>query len=67
MTANLKFFLKGVLPPKLRNHLKRLKRHLKERMKGNIPPTSLDELKEVLINDLGLRSGDKIIVSSRLW
>lgn len=64
MTANLKFFLKGVLPPKLRNHLKRLKRHLKERMKGNIPPTSLDELKEVLINDLGLRSGDKIIVSS---
>ncbi|WP_245208493.1 AAC(3) family N-acetyltransferase [Bacteroides faecium] len=62
--VNIKSFLKGVLSPELRSHLKRLKRHLKERMKGDVPQTSLDELKGILVNDLGLQSGDKIIVSS---
>ncbi len=63
MNINIKHLLKKFSSPQQRAALKRWKRHIKAILKGG-KKTTLDELREVLVDDLGLKAGDRIIVTS---
>ncbi len=60
---NIKHFLKKFSTPQQRIAVKRWKRHFKAFFKGG-QKTTLVELRDVLTDDLGLKAGDRIIVSS---
>lgn len=60
---SIKHILKSITSPQQRNAVKRWKRHIKAFYKGG-KKTSLEELRKVLVDELGLKAGDRIIVAS---
>lgn len=59
----IKHIIKSITSPQQRIAVKRFKRHVKAFFKRN-QKTTLEELQDILVNDLGLKAGDRIIVSS---
>lgn len=59
----IKHILKNVTTPELRVKLKKWGRHTKALFKAG-KKTSINELRDVLTGDLGLRAGDRIVVAS---
>ena len=61
----IKNFIKQLIPSSFRQKLKKQKRHfINNVLKKNTPKTSLEDLKAALINDLGIKAGDTILVTS---
>ena len=59
----IKHVIKSITSPQQRTVIKRWKRHIKAFFKGG-KKTTLEELRDVLVGDLGLKAGDRIIVAS---
>lgn len=65
MISNIKILLKKIIPSQTRGNLKKVKRHIKSFFKnGNKNKTSIKELEKALRKDLGIKKGDKIMVTS---
>ncbi len=60
---NIKHLIKLITTPQQRLVVKRCKRHIKAFFKGG-RKTSIEELRKVLVDELGLKVGDRIIVTS---
>ena len=60
----LKHILKKILPLDMRHNIKRYKRKLKNALKGNVPKTTIDDLRHALVEELGIKRGDRILVTS---
>lgn len=60
---SIKHLLKSLTSPQQRVAFKRWKRHIKAFFKGG-KKTTLEDLKDVLIGDLGIKAGDRIVVAS---
>lgn len=61
---SLKHLLKAILPQEFRSKLKRYRRIFTNNMRRNLPKTTIEELRRVLKVELGIKKGDKILVSS---
>ena len=59
----IKHVIKSITSPQQRTEIKRWKRHIKAFFKGG-KKTTIEELREVLVDELGLKAGDCIIVAS---
>lgn len=59
----LRHLIKSITTPQQRVKVKRWKRHLISFLKGE-KKTSLEELYDALVNGLGLKAGDRIVVAS---
>lgn len=60
----VKYLLKKVIPSRFRSKIKRIRRRTKNFFKRGVVKVTLDEMRELLVNDFGLSKGDNLIVSS---
>jgi aminoglycoside 3-N-acetyltransferase len=61
----LKLFLKKLLPADLRSQIKKLNKKLNRTfLKRGIKKTNNDDIKRLLLNDLGLEKGDNLLITS---
>lgn len=63
MISSLKILLKKIIPSHNRVKIRKLKRHITSFFKGK-EKTTLRELENVLLNDLSIKRGDRIMVTS---
>ena len=61
---SLKSIIKHVIPANIKYKLKRQKRKLKNALRFDAKATTLDDLNRVLTEQLGLKKGDRILVTS---
>ena len=61
---SLKLVLKQIIPAECRAKLKRQRRKIKNALRFDAKATTLDDLRRVLTEQLGLREGDRIFVTS---
>lgn len=60
---SIKYYIKLITSPQQRKIVKRWRRHIKAYLFGG-RKTSLDELRRVLVGELGIKAGDHIFVTS---
>lgn len=63
MVGTIKLLIKKILPSALRSYLKRSKRHCLQFLTG-AKKTTLSQLRSILLDELNLKSGDAIFVTS---
>ena len=61
---SFKKFIKKVFPSSVRVKLRKWKRHFVNWFKRGNAKTTIDDLRDVLVHELGVKRGDKLIVSS---
>lgn len=60
----IKLLIKKILPANYRSKLKKVRRRTKNFFKRNITKVTLDDMREFLVQDLGISKGDNLIISS---
>lgn len=64
ITFYVKRILKGIIPSQMRVSLKKKKRHLQQTLNSQKTKTSLEDFRRLLVEELGIKAGDRLIVSS---
>ena len=62
----IKHFIKTITSPQQRTEIKRWKRHIKAFFKGG-KKTTLEELRDVLVDDLGIKASDILQSNGIIW
>jgi len=64
MNNQLKLFLKKIIPSNLRSKIKKNRRRINNSFKSGVAKTTLNHMRDLLVNDFEIVNGDNLIISS---
>lgn len=64
MNSQLKLFLKKIIPSNLRSKIKKNRRRINNSFKSGVAKTTLNHMRDLLVNDFEIVNGDNLIISS---